>query len=320
MAPIAHAGEHEADEHPPEDLGQKCLRVAGGDGGRCRRRVLHRGARYCGEPMPQRATKRGERPDAARRRVRRADLRGELRRACRARELAGSGARVLIVDRYEIGERQTSACAAPTEWLEAHGRRRRRSARPSTTLVIHTPARGRRASSSVDLLDLRLPRAVRAAVRAVRRRVRDGQGRRPRSRRTAVAHRPRRPVRPARRRRLGLAAGAGAATVPAARRAALARARGSPRTVPPTSSRSGSTAATCPAGYGWSFPARDEVRIGVGSFDPRFHVKEPTVRLAEDLDADGGPLPGQLDPPQAARRDRGRRSSSSATPRATACR
>src|SRR2546429_2196298 len=34
-----------------------------------------------------------------------------------ARELAGSGARVLVVDRYEIGERQTSACAMPTEWL-----------------------------------------------------------------------------------------------------------------------------------------------------------------------------------------------------------
>ena len=41
-----------------------------------------------------------------------------------------------------------------------------------------------------------------------------------------------------------------------------------------------------PAGYGWSFPAGDEVRIGVGSFDPRFHVREPTVRLAEDLHAD----------------------------------
>jgi flavin-dependent dehydrogenase len=40
-----------------------------------------------------------------------------------------------------------------------------------------------------------------------------------------------------------------------------------------------------PAGYGWSFPAGEEVRIGVGSFDPRFHVKEPTVRLATDLDA-----------------------------------
>ena len=38
-----------------------------------------------------------------------------------ARELAGSGARVLVVDRYEIGERQTSACAAPTQWLEAMG-------------------------------------------------------------------------------------------------------------------------------------------------------------------------------------------------------
>jgi flavin-dependent dehydrogenase len=41
-----------------------------------------------------------------------------------------------------------------------------------------------------------------------------------------------------------------------------------------------------PAGYGWSFPARDEVRVGVGSFDPRFHVKDTTVLLAEDLDRD----------------------------------
>ena len=36
-----------------------------------------------------------------------------------ARELAGSGARVLVIDRYEIGERQTSACGIPTEWLQA---------------------------------------------------------------------------------------------------------------------------------------------------------------------------------------------------------
>ena len=34
-----------------------------------------------------------------------------------ARELRASRARVTVVDRYEIGERQTSACAAPTEWL-----------------------------------------------------------------------------------------------------------------------------------------------------------------------------------------------------------
>ena len=36
-------------------------------------------------------------------------------------------------------------------------------------------------------------------------------------------------------------------------------------------------------GYSWSFPARDEVRIGVGSFDPRIHVKDPTVRLGQDV-------------------------------------
>ncbi len=36
-----------------------------------------------------------------------------------ARELRD--ARVLIIDRYEVGERQTSACAAPTEWIRALG-------------------------------------------------------------------------------------------------------------------------------------------------------------------------------------------------------
>ncbi len=41
-----------------------------------------------------------------------------------------------------------------------------------------------------------------------------------------------------------------------------------------------------PAGYGWSFPAADEMRVGVGSFDPRFHVKDTTVMLAEDLSRD----------------------------------
>src|SRR5438045_2872460 len=38
-----------------------------------------------------------------------------------ARELSGSGAKVLLIDRYEVGERQTSACAAPTAWLENLG-------------------------------------------------------------------------------------------------------------------------------------------------------------------------------------------------------
>jgi len=38
-----------------------------------------------------------------------------------ARELAGSSSNVLLVDRYEIGERATSACAVPTPWLHAMG-------------------------------------------------------------------------------------------------------------------------------------------------------------------------------------------------------
>jgi flavin-dependent dehydrogenase len=37
------------------------------------------------------------------------------------------------------------------------------------------------------------------------------------------------------------------------------------------------------AGYAWSFPADGELRVGVGSFEPRDRVKEPTVRLAGDL-------------------------------------
>src|ERR687896_323233 len=55
-----------------------------------------------------------------------------------ARELRASGARVLVIDRYEIGERQTSACGIPTEWLRAldlMGSHRQTFPR----LVVHTP-------------------------------------------------------------------------------------------------------------------------------------------------------------------------------------
>jgi flavin-dependent dehydrogenase len=56
-----------------------------------------------------------------------------------------------------------------------------------------------------------------------------------------------------------------------------------------------------PAGYGWSFPAGDEMRVGVGSFDPRFHVKDPTVDLAQRLRRDavryqGNWIPHRLRP------------------------
>src|SRR5262249_55436097 len=55
-----------------------------------------------------------------------------------ARELAGSGADVLVIDRYEIGERQTSACGIPTTWLGALDLQ---GALQQTfgELVIHTP-------------------------------------------------------------------------------------------------------------------------------------------------------------------------------------
>src|SRR5580700_2813710 len=60
-----------------------------------------------------------------------------------ARELAGSGARVLLIDRYDIGERQTSACAAPTLWLEALGLQG--SLRQTfAELTVHTPWRSAR--------------------------------------------------------------------------------------------------------------------------------------------------------------------------------
>src|SRR3954452_12051976 len=55
-----------------------------------------------------------------------------------ARELRATGARVIVLDRYEIGERQTSACAAPTEWLRNMGVAA--SIRQTFgSLLVHTP-------------------------------------------------------------------------------------------------------------------------------------------------------------------------------------
>ena len=88
--------------------------------------------------MPTRATKRGDE---------RTPLDGErdvlicgasFAGLAVARELAGSGADVLIVDRYEIGERQTSACGIPTEWLQRLGLMAAERQR-FDTLVMHTP-------------------------------------------------------------------------------------------------------------------------------------------------------------------------------------
>src|SRR5919202_2836078 len=55
-----------------------------------------------------------------------------------ARELAGAGARTLIVDRYEIGDRQTSACGIPTSWMRALGLDGAIQ-QTFSELLIHTP-------------------------------------------------------------------------------------------------------------------------------------------------------------------------------------
>ena len=73
------------------------------------------------------------------------------------------------------------------------------------------------------------------------------------------------------------------------------------------------------AGYGWSFPAGDELRVGVGSFWPAHHVKEPTVRLARDLQLPPLGYQGNWIPTNCAAQSR-TTCSSSATPPGTACR
>jgi menaquinone-9 beta-reductase len=199
-----------------------------------------------------------------------------------ARELAGSGARVLMVDRYEIGERQTSACAAPTGWLHALGlEASMRQTFPE--LVIHTPHATARyrlpwTFSTFDyrtlceLLDDQNDASFETAKV-------DG-------RTGSTIHTDR-----------------GDLTAPLivdglGWRRMLARDGYQPPDAPLSRGLEvhphGESSDLeiwidrkyVPAGYGWSFPAHDEIRIGVGSFDPRFHVKDTTVALASDLERD----------------------------------
>jgi digeranylgeranylglycerophospholipid reductase len=206
-----------------------------------------------------------------------------------ARELAGSGMRVLILDRYEIGERQTSACAMPTLWMEAM--ELMSSLRQTFhSLVVHTrppgcsrprtvrwrlpwsfstfdyrelcallidqadPARTEFETATVsgrsgltvhtDRGDLRAPFVIDALGW---RRVLSGSA----------------PIQPPNAR---LSRGLEVHPAGAGEEMELWIDHRYVR-----------------AGYGWSFPARDELRIGAGSFWPTHHVREPTVRLAAEL-------------------------------------
>jgi flavin-dependent dehydrogenase len=217
-----------------------------------------------------------------------------------ARELRGSGASVLIVDRYEVGERQTSACAAPTEWLVNLGLQE--SIRQTFgSLLIHTPSRDFRwrLPFTFSTFDYRtLCGLLRAQGDA------EFETAKVDGRTGFTVHTDR-----------------GDLTAPLivdalGWRRVLSRA--DPGIQPPEArlSRglevhpSGSGAdlelwldpAYVRAGYSWSFPAGDELRVGVGSFEPRDHVKEPTVRLAGDLSLpavryQGNWIPHQMRPP-----------------------
>ena len=199
------------------------------------------------------------------------------------------GADVLVVDRYEIGERQTSACGIPTEWLRAAGPDGRRApalrhaghahpprrppatgcpgpSRPSTT-ASSASCSGATATRRFETAKVERARARRPTATA-----------RSRSRPTAASISAPLVVDALGWRRM-LAAGDGYQPPDAPLSRGLeVHPGGSGEDLEIWIDRR-----YVPAGYGWSFPARDELRIGVGSFDPRFHVRDTTELLAEDL-------------------------------------
>ena len=207
-----------------------------------------------------------------------------------ARELAGSGASVMVIDRYEIGERQTSACGIPTDWLRTTGLLDAERQR-FDTLVIHTPRGSKRYRLpwSFSTFDYRRlcelvwedcdARFETAKVNG-RAQPTEGDG--------SIAVETDRGVLSSKlvvdalgwRRVL---AGGDVYQPPDAplSRGLEVHPGGSGEDMEIWIDRR-----YVPAGYGWSFPAGEELRIGIGSFDPRFHVRETTELLAEDLGRD----------------------------------
>ena len=211
--------------------------------------------------------------------------------------------------------RQTSACGEPDRWLEPLDLKGIDPA-DLLELVIHTPKR-----TLASRCPSRSRRSITDAVRSARRpgdvRVRHRQGRRPQ--RGHTIHTDRGDI----------------------RAPLIVDALGWRRVLGPGDQRSSRRRPGCRAGwrctlkargedlemwldrsyvragYGWSL-AGDEVRVGVGSFDPRFHVKERPCSWPRSSTATR-PLPGQLEPPPYPPGHPGR-GSSPATPQGTASR
>jgi digeranylgeranylglycerophospholipid reductase len=198
-----------------------------------------------------------------------------------ARELSGTGARVLMLDRYEIGERQTSACGIPTEWLRAMGlmgSHRQTFGR----LVVHTPHGSARLElpwtfSTFDYPELCSLLAEQSDADFETAKV---SGRTGNTVHTDRGDLTARVVVDALGWRRLLGSGYQPPEAPLSRGLEV-HPFGAGEEMEIWIDRR-----YVPAGYGWSFPAADELRIGVGSFDPRFHVKDTTVLLAEDLERD----------------------------------
>jgi len=221
-----------------------------------------------------------------------------------ARKLAGSlradgsPARVLMVDRYEVGERQTSACGIPTPWLEAMdlmGSHRQ----TFPELVVHTPHGTSRwplpfSFSTFDYPELCRLLFARSDCEFETATVQGRSGDTVHTDRGDLSA-------PLIVDGLGwrrMLAGGDGFQPPGAplSRGLEVHPGGSSEDLAIWIDRK-----YVPAGYGWSFPAGDELRIGVGSFDPRFHVKDNTVQLAEDLGSDairyqGNWIPHRLRP------------------------
>jgi flavin-dependent dehydrogenase len=201
-----------------------------------------------------------------------------------ARELAGSGAAVLVVDRYEIGERATSACAAPTPWLHAMGVER--SIRQELACMgFHTPHGSARfrlpwSWSSFDYRELCAALWEQADARFEVAKV-DG-------RTGDTVHTDRGDlIAPLIVDALGWrrVLGPGANVQPPEARIS----RGlevHPHDARGTDLDVWIDRSVVRSGYAWSVPAAGERRIGVGSYEPRDHVKEPTQEMARRLASD----------------------------------
>lgn len=216
-----------------------------------------------------------------------------------ARELRSAGARVLVLDRYEIGERQTSACAAPTQWLVNLGLGDS-ILQTFDSVRVNTPRRSERwplpwTFSTFDyrrLCELLWVQCGDAEFETAKVEGRSGR----------TVHTDR-----------------GDLEAPVIVDAlGWRRVLGAGPNVQPPDARLSRGLEVHPSGagdelelwidehyvspgYSWRFPARDEVRVGVGSFDPRIGVKAPTVSLAGDLGVEldgyqGNWIPHQLRP------------------------